>query len=88
MVKGWKLVIAMAIVLGLIYAIVWGSLGIKDEPTLFLVRLTARTFCLSFLLAFIASPFCSRICGAIGAGMGIFGCIGIDGDFTVNSDFG
>jgi methionine sulfoxide reductase heme-binding subunit len=27
-------------VLGLIYAIVWGSLGIKDEPTLFLVRLT------------------------------------------------
>jgi methionine sulfoxide reductase heme-binding subunit len=55
-VKGWQLVIAMAIGLGLIYAIVWGSLGIKDEPTLFLVRLTARTSCLAFLLAFIASP--------------------------------
>jgi methionine sulfoxide reductase heme-binding subunit len=55
-VKGWKLVIAMAILLGLIYAIIWGSLGIKDEPTLFLVRLTARTSCLAFLLTFIASP--------------------------------
>lgn len=53
--KGWKIVIAMAIMLGLIYAIVWGSFGIKDEPTLFLVRLTARTSCLTFLLAFIAS---------------------------------
>jgi methionine sulfoxide reductase heme-binding subunit len=54
--KGWTLVMAMAILLGLIYAIVWGGGGITDDNTLLLVRLTARTSCLAFLLAFIAAP--------------------------------
>jgi methionine sulfoxide reductase heme-binding subunit len=54
--KEWKIVIAMAIFLGLAFAIAWGGFGITDASTLFLVKLTARTSCLTFLLAFIASP--------------------------------
>jgi methionine sulfoxide reductase heme-binding subunit len=54
--KGWKIVISMAVFLGLAFAIAWGGFGITDASTLFLVKLTARTSCLAFLLAFIASP--------------------------------
>ncbi len=54
--KGWNIVIAMTIFLGLAFAIGWGGFGITDASTLFLVKLTARTSCLAFLLAFIASP--------------------------------
>jgi methionine sulfoxide reductase heme-binding subunit len=54
--KGWKIVIAMAFFLGLAFVIAWGGFGITDASTLFLVKLTARTSCLAFLLAFIASP--------------------------------
>jgi methionine sulfoxide reductase heme-binding subunit len=54
--KGWKIVIAMTIFLGLAFAIAWGGFGITDASTLFLVKLTARTSALAFLLAFIASP--------------------------------
>jgi methionine sulfoxide reductase heme-binding subunit len=54
--KGWKIVISMAVFLGVAFAIAWGGFGITDASTLFLVKLTARTSCLAFLLAFIASP--------------------------------
>jgi methionine sulfoxide reductase heme-binding subunit len=54
--KGWKIVISMAVFLGVAFAIAWGDFGITDASTLFLVKLTARTSCLAFLLAFIASP--------------------------------
>ncbi len=54
--KGWKIVISMAVFLGVAFATAWGGFGITDASTLFLVKLTARTSCLAFLLAFIASP--------------------------------
>ena len=46
--KGWKIVIAMAVFLGLAFAITWGGFGITDASTLFLVKLTARISCLAF----------------------------------------
>ena len=54
--KGWKIVMAMAIALGITYEIVWGGIGITEETTRFLIRFTARSSCLAFLAAFVAAP--------------------------------
>lgn len=54
--KGWGLVITTAVLLLVVYAIAWGAFGVTDDTTVFLVRCTARSSCLLFLLAFIASP--------------------------------
>lgn len=52
----WTIVITMAILLAVVFAITWNLQGITEESTRFLIRLTARSSCLAFLLAFVAAP--------------------------------
>ena len=53
--KGWTIVMTMAVVLTIAFALVWGTQGMTKTSTLFLVRVTARTSFTAFLFAFIAS---------------------------------
>jgi methionine sulfoxide reductase heme-binding subunit len=54
--KGWQIVATVTIAIGLAVVAIWGGMGVTETSTLLLVRLTARSSCLIFLLAFIASP--------------------------------
>ncbi len=56
----WKIVATMGIVLAGVFAISWGLQGITEDSTRFLIRFTARSSCLAFLFAFIASPLHRR----------------------------
>ncbi|WP_219892273.1 hypothetical protein [Chamaesiphon polymorphus] len=54
--KGWQLVMTVTIAIGVAVVAILSSMGLTETSTLILVRLTARSSCLLFLLAFIAAP--------------------------------
>ncbi|AFY96556.1 Ferric reductase like transmembrane component [Chamaesiphon minutus] len=54
--KGWPIVMTVTIALGVAVVAILSSMGLTETSTLILVRLTARSSCLLFLLAFIAAP--------------------------------
>jgi methionine sulfoxide reductase heme-binding subunit len=56
----WTIVATMAIGLAAVFAITWGTQGITEDSTRFLIRFTARSSCLAFLFAFIAAPLHRR----------------------------
>jgi methionine sulfoxide reductase heme-binding subunit len=54
--KGWQLIITVTIAIGVAVIAILSSMGFTETSTLILVRLTARSSCLLFLLAFMAAP--------------------------------
>ena len=56
----WTIVATMAVLLAAVFAITWGTQGIAENNTRFLIRFTARSSCLAFLFAFIAAPLQRR----------------------------